>query len=99
MNSKVAANRIWLGLFVAVVLVFVAGCSGEGSSDRAPLSSLSNYYSQDGGWDDCLDEMFIDKDYFAPGFDKSDVVCGRVKVPASYTDFSVGVFNIQMMKL
>ncbi len=102
MNSKVAANRIWLGLFVAVVLVFVAGCSGESSEkevvESSPLASLADYYSQEVKWESCSDDLFIDSDYFADGFKKSDVVCGELRVPASYSDLSVGVFEIQLMK-
>lgn len=104
MNSKAAVNRVWLGLFIALVLVFVAGCSGEDSEEEvavesSPLASLADYYAQKVQWESCADELFIDSDYFADGFKKSDVVCGEVRVPASYSDLDVGVFDIQLMKL
>lgn len=80
--------------------VFIAGCSADFTGNQSrPYSSLAEYYSQKVKWESCKNEMFIDETYFADGFSKDKVLCAKVKVPASYADLELGLFNIQLMKL
>lgn len=95
-------SRLWLGLFLGVVLVFVTGCNqAQEAAEEVPaesLSGLSDYYNQEINWVECDDSLFLESDYFVAGFSKRDALCTKVRVPASYQDLSIGVFEIQLMK-
>ena len=98
MNNRFI-GRLVLGVSVFFA-VFIAGCSADFAGGRSgPYASLDNYYAQNIKWESCKTDMFIDETYFANGFSKDKVLCTKVKVPASYSDLELGLFNIQLMKL
>jgi pimeloyl-ACP methyl ester carboxylesterase len=78
--------------------LLLAGCGNASEIETKGFSNLADYYSQEIAWESCPNEMFIDNDYFADGFEKNRAECAKVLVPASYSDLSLGVFSIQLMK-
>lgn len=66
----------------------------------APVDARS-YQSQTLVWEECTSAAFIDEDQFDPHFNKADVLCAAIKVPASY-DVAFGSdlkpLSIQVMR-
>lgn len=96
-------RRLSLGLFLGVILIFVTGCNSEQQPQQEEVQStfspdLSEYSNQEIDWAECADSLFLESDYFAAGFSKQDALCTKVRVPASYQDLSIGVFELQLMK-
>ena len=77
-------------------MVLLSGCGARGESQAVDLTTYNN---QSVAWGQCPDEYFLSDSDQSYVFDKPNVQCGLIAVPARYdAQSSLPDFNIAMMR-